>query len=271
MVSVITDSSSNLSREEGLKAGVTVIPLTIIFGNEEFKDGVDLDCSDFYEKLTGSKEFPHTSQLTEQQIEEAVEKAEKEGDEVLIMPISSALSASYERCLQVAKRYNNVYVYDTKCTTVMLKMLVLEAVSLKELPAEEVIKRLDVLRSKIKLYAIPDTLEYLRRGGRISKAAAKLGGILKLKPVITVNPKGELEVVSKQFGLNKGIKYIAEIVDKSKIDYSRPVYLLYSMDDKNSVALSAKIGAEYSEKVNLCPVIGAHFGPYGAGFVYAEK
>lgn len=271
MVSVITDSSSNISQEEGLKTGVTVMPLTIIFGNEEYKDGVDITLKEFYEKLVSRKDFPHTAQLGEQQIEEAVKAALARGDEAIIMPISSALSGSYERCVQVAQKYENVYVYDTKCTTVMLKMLVEEACRYRELPAAEIIKKLDAFRPKIKLYAIPDTLEYLGKGGRISKAEAKLGEIFKIKPVITVNLKGKVELVSKQFGLNKSINYIAGLIKKEEIDFTRDVYLLYSMNDNNSLALAKKTGGIYSLKTDICPVIGAHIGPNAAGVVFAEK
>lgn len=271
MVAIITDSSSNISAEEGKKLGVVVIPLTIIFGTEEYRDGVDIDCDTFYDKLTGSKEFPHTAQLGEDRIEEAVESALKTADEAIIMPISSALSGSYERCVKVAQKYENLYVYDTKCTTVMLKTLVLEARALRGLKAAEIIKKLDELRPKLKLFAVLDTIEYLGKGGRISKAAAALGTVLKIKPVVTVNSDGEVEVISKQFGMSKGIKSIAERVDKSKIDYSKPVYLIYTMDDKNSLALIDKIAAEYTEKENICPVIGTHIGPCAAGFAYAEK
>lgn len=271
MVSVITDSSSNISQEEGLEKGVTVMPLTVVFGGEEYRDGVDLNCDAFYEKLVSRKDFPHTSQLTEQQIEEAVERALKQGDEVLIMPISSALSASYERCVQVAQKYKNVYVYDTKCTTVMLKMLVYEACALKELPAEEIIKRLDEFRPKIKLYAVPNTLEYLSKGGRITKAQAGFGKILKIKPVITVDEEGKIALISKQFGMGKGIQYIAGLIDRKKIDFSKPVYLIYSMDETNCLALAKKTGGICTRKENICPVIGAHIGPCAAGICFAEK
>lgn len=271
MVAIITDSSSNITQSEAAELGVTVMPLTIIFGTTEFRDGIDIDCGEFYKRLTEGKEFPHTAQLTEAQIEDAVRAALEKADEVLIMPISSALSGSFERCAGVARRYENVFAYDTKCTTVMLKMMVLEAVANREKPVREIIKILDSLRPKIKLFAALDTLEYLGKGGRISKAAATLGSALKIKPVITLNIKGEVELVSRQFGISKGISNVAGRVDKDKIDYSKPVYFIYTMDDENCLALIAKSGIKFDEKANICPVIGTHIGPYAAGIVYAEK
>ena len=271
MIKIITDSSSNITQEEAKKLGITVMPLTVIFGQEQFRDGIDLDCETFYKKMAEEKEFPHTAQLTEEQIEETVKTALTEGDEVLIMPISSAMSGTFERCKAVAERYENVYAYDAKTTTVMLKIMVLEAVNNADKSAAEVIKILDALRPKLKIYAALDTLENLKKGGRLSGAVALIGTVLKIKPVITFSLEGKVEMVSKQFGINKGISYVAQTVDVKKIDFSKPVYLIYTGDDKNSESLIAKIKIDYTEKINICPVIGTHIGPCAAGIVYAEK
>lgn len=271
MLALITDSSSNITCEEAERLGITLIPLTIIFGSQEYRDGIDIDCDEFYKKLTTSKEFPHTAQLSENQIEEAIKNVLKPGVEVLIMPISSALSGSHDRCVKVASQFENVYVYDTKCTTVMLKMLVLEALANAEKPVAEIMKILDSYRPKIKLFAALETLEYLSKGGRLSKTGALLGTMLKIKPVVTLNLEGEVELLSKQFGMNKGISNIAGMVDKNKIDFSKPVYEIYTMNDANSATLINKIGVPCTEKINICPVIGTHIGPHAAGFVYAEK
>lgn len=271
MLKIITDSSSNITQEEAKKLGVTVMPLTVIFGREEFRDGVDLDCETFYKKMSEEKEFPHTAQLTEEQIEETVKSVLTEGDEVLIMPISSAMSGTYERCRKVADKYEKVYAYDAKTTTVMLKLMVIEALNNADKPVAEVIKILDAYRPKLKIYAALDTLENLRKGGRLSGAVALIGTVLKIKPVITFSLDGKVELISKQFGINKGISYVAQTVDAKKIDFTKPVYLIYTADDKNSEALISKLNIEYSEKINICPVIGTHIGPCAAGIVYAEK
>lgn len=271
MIKIITDSSSNFTQEEAKKLGITVIPLTFIFGSEQYLDGIDMSWEDFYKRLAREKELPHTSQLTEEQIESAVAEAKKQADEVLIMPIASVLSGSMERCRAVAARHENIYVYDTKCTTVMLKSLVLEALANVDKPVGEIIKILDGYRPKLKLYAVLDTLENLRKGGRLSSVAALIGNLLKIKPVIALGSDGKVELVSKQFGIKKGISYIAEKVDVKKIDFTKPVYLIYTGNDENSEILNAKVGAKYSEKSNICPVIGVHIGADAAGIVFAEK
>lgn len=271
MIKIITDSSSNITQDEAKNLGIELMPLTINFGTEEFRDGIDIDCDVFYKKMRESKELPHTSQLTEDQIEEAVKSALKEADEVLIMPIASALSGSFERCNAVADKYENVYAYDANCTTFILKMCVLEALKMADKTVKEVIAMLDEYRPKIKLYAVLDTLENLRKGGRLSKTSALIGSVLKIKPVITLALDGKVEMQSKQFGMIKGISYVAEVVDKKKIDFTKPVYLIYTENDKNSLLLINKIGIEYTEKCNICPVIGTHIGSDACGIVYAEK
>ena len=117
----------------------------------------------------------------------------------------------------------NVYAYDTHCTTVMLKLFVLEALKNADKSAVEVMKMLDGLRPKLKLYASLDTLENLKKGGRLSGAAAFICTMLKIKPVITFFNDGKVEVISKQFGILKGINYLAQKIDKEKIDFSKPV------------------------------------------------
>lgn len=271
MIAIITDSSSNITQSEARELGITVLPLTIVFGMEEYRDGIDIGSAEFYNKLTAGKDFPHTAQLTEEQVEEAVVKAKKKADEVLILPISSALSGSYDRCIKVAEKYEGVYAYDGKCTTVMLKMLTLIAVKNADKPAKEVINILSEYRPRIKLYAALDTLEYLGKGGRISKTTATLGNVLKIKPVVTVNDDGEVELVSKQFGMNKSIAYIADQVKKDKIDYDEPIIAIYSMTQENSDRLIEKIGVRYSEKSEICAVIATHIGPHAAGFVYVTE
>ena len=271
MIAIITDSSSNITQSEGKQLGITVMPLTIIFGADEYRDGVDIDEAKFYQKLTTEKSFPHTAQLTMEQIETAVADALTKADEVLLMPISSALSGSYERCVTVANKYDNVYAFDGKATTIMLKMLVLKAVQNVDKSAKELIQILTDYRKRIKLFAALDTLEYLGKGGRISKTTATIGNLLKVKPVIIINDKGEVEVVSKQHGIIKGMNYIVEQFVHDDVDYDEPLHILYSMTRDNSNKLVEKLGIGEHIASEICPVIGAHVGPNLAGVVYVRK
>jgi DegV family protein with EDD domain len=189
------------------------------------------------------------------------------------MPITAALSGTYARAKKVAEElaYKNLYVYETGATTAILKVMVLEAVKNKDKSVEEVVKILDELRPKIKLFAALDTLEYLQKGGRLSQGVALIGNLLKIKPIITHDEKSNVKLISKQLGMNHAIKNLAEKVDVNKIDLNYPVYLLYTMDDTNCDGMVAKLKINFGEKVNICPVIGAHIGPKAAGIVYVEK
>ena len=273
MIRIITDSSSNISQQEARELGITVIPLTIIFGDKQYRDGVDISTDEFYKKLTSTEDFPHTSQIGEDQLTKAYDECLKDGSEVLVLPISSGLSGSYSLAKTVAERpeYKNVTVYDTKCTTIMLKMLVQYAIAHKGESAANVCKGLDRLRKHIRLYACLNTLEYLKKGGRLGTAAATFGEILKIKPVITVNEDGGLTVLGKALGMHHGIKTITDLFKKDKIE-GDPVFI-HTMDDKNAKTLAQKCGEKFKNIIseNMCPVIGAHIGPAACGIVYIVK
>jgi DegV family protein with EDD domain len=247
--------------------------MTVMFGTSEYKDGVDISTEEFYKKLTEENVFPHTSQLSDDEFMQTYKLACESGDDVLVMPITAALSGTYSRAKKVAEEsgYKNLYVYETGATTAILKVMVLEAVKNRDKSVQEVIKILDELRPKIKLFAALDTLEYLQKGGRLSQGVALIGNLLKIKPIITHDDKSNVKLISKQIGFHLAIKSLAEKVDVNKIDRSKPVYLLYTMDATNCDHMVAKLKIDFGEKINICPVIGAHIGPRAAGIVYVEK
>lgn len=273
MIRIITDSSSNITQEEAKELGIVVMPMTVMFGSEQYKDGVDIKADDFYEKLTSSQEFPHTSQLTQVEFEEVFKEQCAFGDEVLVMPITAALSGTYNLAKRVADELNlaNLHVYETGSTTAILRVMVLEAVKHRQKSVDEVIKILDELRPKIQLFAALDTLEYLQKGGRLSRSTALIGNLLKIKPIISHDEKSNVIMCGKHVGMLLAIKFLADKVDTKNIDYSYPVYIIYTMDDTNSNNLANKLKLTQYEKMNICPVIGAHIGPKAAGIVYVKK
>ncbi len=270
---IVTDSSAEISQKQAAELGIEVLPLTIIFGTEQFRDGIDMMPEEFYKRLVSSSEFPHTAQLGYEELTSLFKDAKEKGDEVLIMPISSALSGTYEWTVRAARDvgYEKVHVYDGKCTTFMLEMLVKEAVKLRERPVEEVISALDDLRSRMRLYAALDTLEYLKRGGRISKVAATVGGMLKIKPVITVTEDGKIRLIHKSIGMNAALRYISELYSSDKKDANYAVRTIYCMDDSNCLKLRGLVGETPLPPENICPIIGTHIGPSAAGIVYVVE
>lgn len=278
MIKIITDSSANISQEEAKSLGITVLPLGVSFGTEAFRDGVDLSAEQFYKKLSSSKEFPHTSQPSREELVELFTRESAGADDVLVMFIADVLSGTQKLARQVVeeKKLSNVHVYNTRSTTAVLRMLVLEALKNADKPIKEVIAILDELRPRIRLYAALDTLEFLRKGGRLSGAASFIGNVLKIKPVIYFTGECEVKVCSKQIGYSLALKRLCEEATKEEIDQTQPIYYLYTGDDTNCNAMIEKLALPneikaQGEKVNICPVIGTHIGPRAAGIVVAVK
>lgn len=276
MIKILTDSSCVISQEEAAKIGVDVIPLGITFGSEAFKDGIDINNEEFYAKLIEGKNYPHTSQPSPQELEDHFAKAKEEGNTVLFLPLSSKISGTYECALRVkeAGGYDNVYVYDTLCTTIMLELLVREAAKRTHLAIDELIEYVDDLRKRARLVAGIDTLEYLAKGGRLNTATAAIGSLLKVKPLITISDKGTIDVIGKRLGVKMGIRAIGEMVDLSKIDPEYGIRFLYSHCTDNSKELIERMGLKEEDIVELTDigaVVGAHIGPNAYGYVYVNK
>ncbi len=278
MLRIITDSSANISQEEAAKLGITVLPLGVSFGTESFRDGVDMNTDGFYSKLASSKEFPHTSQPSREELHDLFARESAGGDEVLALFIADVLSGTQKLAAKVAKEdgFSNVFVYDTRSTTAVLRILVLEALKNADKSAKEVMAILDELRPRIRLLAALDTLEYLKKGGRLSGTATFIGNVLKIKPVIYFTEICEVKVYSKQIGFALALKHLCDAVRADKIDASQPIYYLYTRDDDNCNAMIEKLSLPQKmksagEKVNICPVIGTHIGPRAAGIVFVEK
>lgn len=277
MIKIITDSSANISQEEAQKLGITVLPLGVSFGTQAYRDGVDIDIEGFYKKLSSSGEFPHTSQPSREQLHELFERESKSADEVLVLFIAEVLSGTQELARRVVQEdgFSNVCVYNTRATTAVLRILVLEALKNADKPMAEVVKILDELRPRIRLFAALDTLEYLRKGGRLSGTATFLGNILKIKPVIYFTQECEVKVYSKQIGFTLALKHLCDRAAAEQWDLSQPIYYLYTHEDANCNAMIEKLAIDKEvkargEKVNICPVIGTHIGPRAAGIVFVS-
>lgn len=277
MVKIIADSSANISQIEAKEMGITVLPLGISFNEEEFLDDINISIDEFYERLTTSKVFPKTSQLSMELLEQTYSEAKKNNETILLILLSSKLSGTVN-CANLVKNnggYDNVYVYDSKGATALNRILVDVALQNKEKPAEEIIKILDEVRDRIELYAALDTLEYLHKGGRLSKTKAVVGNMLGLKPILTILKDGSLDVKAKAIGLNNAITTINNLVEKSGgIDTNYPVYFLYSKIDTNGKKLQKcyeHLNLKQTKLLNLCSVIGCHIGAGVAGIVYVRK
>ena len=275
MFKIIADSSANISQEEAKELGIKILPLGISFEDEEYLDDININIDEFYEKLTTTGIFPKTSQLSMETLENVYEEARKNNEKVLLILLSSKLSGTYN-CANLVKNngnYDNVFVYDSKGATALNRILVDVALRNQDKEPEEVIKILDEVRDNIELYAGLNTLEYLYKGGRLSKSKAVIGNMFNLKPILTILKDGSLDVKAKAIGFNNVIKTINNLVEKAGgIDENYPVYFLYAKDDKNGKKLQECYGnIKNSKLLNLCSVIGCHIGPGVAGIVFVKK
>ncbi len=268
-VKIIADSTADLRPEVAEKVGI--VPLTVHFGETEYISGVTITPQKFYEMLVESDELPTTSQPTPASFEDAFEKAVEEGYEVVCLTCSGKLSGTCQSANIAAAEFSGkVHVVDSNTIAIALGILVEYAVELAErgLSAEEIVLKLLQKREKVKLLALVDTLEYLKKGGRISSTVALAGGLLNIKPVITVDG-GEIKLLGKARGSRQGNNLLVQEIQKTGgVDFSKPVMLGYTgLSDallQKYIQDSASIWAEYREQLPVSivsSVVGTHVGP----------
>ena len=193
-------------------------------GSTEFAEGIDITREQFYEKLVESDEFPRTSQVTPFEFARELDKLE-DGDEALIITLSGKLSGTAESARAAASQSPvPAFVVDSESVTIGERILVERAVEMRDAGAEAktIAETLNREKADIKVIATLDTLEYLKRGGRISAAAALAGGLLSIKPVVGV-VDGEVAVLGKARGSKQGNNMLREMIAETGIDFSRPV------------------------------------------------
>ncbi|RKM61081.1 DegV family protein [Butyrivibrio sp. CB08] len=280
-VRIITDSASDISQELAKKWNVTVIPLKVRFGEEEFLDGVTLTGPDFYKKLVETDVIPKTSQIPPYEYSECFKEAVEAGDEVVYFGVSSGVSGSFQNaCMSAAEYPGKVFAIDTKQVCIAEYIIVQRAVELREqgLGAAEIADTITKELDKVHVIAVFDTLEYLKLGGRLSSAAAFAGNLLMIKPVITID-EGIVKVIGKARGSKNSHNMLMEFVkNHGGIDMDRPVCLAYSgfSDEmlKKYVEDSKVLYEGYESKLQYAVVgatIGTYAGPGAIALAYYEK
>lgn len=268
-IRIITDSTSDISINQAAQMNITLVPLKVIFGDKEYKEGVEITIDGFYEKLVKAERLPTTSQPSPDDFLKYFEEGKAVGDSIIVLVISAKLSGTYQSAM-IAKEmveYDDIHIINTDTVTSALRILVEQAVKLRGegRNAEEIVTNLLKLKEKVALVAMVDTLELLHKGGRLSKSAAILGTLLKFKPLITVKD-GVVGVLGKERGVNKAIGRLAEIIDEQGgIDTSYPVHLGYTANDDQCKLLKDKLEEKYGlNGMVMHPVgcvVGTHAGP----------
>ena len=277
-IHIITDSSADLTPADAQRLGVEVVSMSIQFGDRSYLDGIDLDKAQFYQLLAEDKTSPSTAQPTPADFLKPMEAARATGAEAVVITLSSILSGTHQSAL-IAKdmcSYGPIYVVDSLSATAGIQIMVEYACKLREqgLSAQEIVEQVETLKGRIRIFAVIDTLEYLRRGGRLSSLQAGLGTVTKLKPVIAVRD-GAVMVVGKAFGTAAATKQLLKFLSEHPIDSNFPAFALYS-DDRGRVDEFLPKLQEVNalpEDLRFCsigPTIGTHIGPGAVGMAYVE-
>ena len=278
-VRIITDSGFDIPGE--LDPRLTVIPLSITFGTTTYADGVDITNDRFYELLIESDELPKTSQATPYVYAQAFDQVKEAGDEAVVITLSSKLSGTYQSAVTAASDYEGIYVVDSKNVTIGQGILVQYALKLAEegYDAKVIAEALEDARERICLLALLDTLEYLKRGGRIPKSVGTIGELLSIKPVVGVED-GEVVMLGKARGSKNGRNQLHQQVEKRGIEFGMPILLGYT-------GLSQKLLKKYLEDnraiwegmvsedelpiTSVGATIGTHVGPGAIALAFFGK
>lgn len=274
----LTDSTADISPDEAARRGIDVVPLKVLFGETAYRDGIDLDHSTFYDMLAEAKQLPTTSQATPEDFLPYFERAKANGDRLICLPIAASLSGTCQSA-QIARDmcgYDGVYVVDSTQTVLGLRALIDLACLLRDqgMDAAGIVAEIERARSRVRLLAIVDTLEYLHKGGRLPAAVSIVGGLLKVKPIITLKD-GALDVVGKGVGAKGSLSAMMKLLGNSlRSDPRLPVYYGYTADDtlcqKLMEQTETRFGPHRREVCSVGAVIGTHVGPGAAVIVYLE-
>lgn len=277
-VRIIIDSTTDLAPE--LRGQVEIVPLTVSFGTEEYIDGVTITHEEFYSKLIESDVLPTTSQATPAAFAEVFEEVAAAGDSAVVITVASQLSGTCQSARIAAEDYDNIYVVDSGSVTLGAGILAEYALRCARsgITAAEIAGLLEKKKEDICLIAMLDTLEYLKKGGRISAAVAFAGGLLNIKPVVNVKD-GVINMLGKARGSKQGNNLLVQEIEKTGgIDFDMPILLGYSgLSDallKKYITDSAPLwenGIDTLRYTSIGSVVGTHAGPGAIAAAFFHK
>ena len=267
-VKLIIDAGCDLSKDQAQNLGVILVPMTVRFGVEEYRSGIDLSHEEFYNKLASAKELPTTSQPTPYDFEQVYQQVKEQGDEAVVLCVSSALSGTYQSATIAAADFEDcIYVVDTRAVSIAQKILLDYAISLKNhgATAKEITEELEKKKQDVCAYGAVDTLEYLIKGGRLSKAAGAVGSVLGIRPVLHLH-EGGLAVAGKARGAKAAITMTHNLVSEVGVDYSMPLGVGYTGNDASVITpymeAPNSVWTGYDVPIyNVGSTVGTHTGP----------
>ena len=275
-LAIVTDSVSDISPKIAKELKITVVPLTVIFGTDQFLDGVELSNSEFFQKLETDPNHPSTSQPSPEAFVKTYEKLLKEGFEILSVHVSAKLSGTINSAEQAIKSLdtNKIKIVDTGTASMAQGLVAMSAARAAKnaQSLDELADMAETTAKKTNVYVAMDTMEFLKRGGRIGKARAMLGSILNIKPIITTD-NGEIVPHSRARTIKKAISsMINDMGDKNQIV---EVAVLHSTTPDLAKDVLTQIDAQNLNNpgtiTEIGPVVGTHAGPGCLAIAYTTK
>ena len=266
MLKIITDSTSDLPKEIAEELGIIVIPLNVHFGDEVYKDGVDIFPDEFYPRLEKSAELPKTSQPSIGDFINIYKPILDNGDQIISIHVSSKLSGTFNSASQAKSQLdenNSISIIDTKSVSMGVGLISIYAAKLiksENLSLEEATKKITDIIDKTETIALVETLEFLQKGGRISKAKELIGNLLKVRPILK-SEDGIIVQIGRERSRNKGISFLEQSAKTSSpLQY---ISIMYSTTPDEAQNLADKLRSENITPIiaRLGPVIGTYAGP----------
>ncbi|MCH5251332.1 MAG: DegV family protein [Lachnospiraceae bacterium] len=278
MVRIISDTLCDLTMEHAKELNIDILPLTVRFGDTDYKCGIELSNQEFYEKLETSSDNPTTAAVNPFEFEEIFQRYIDAGDEVVAILFSKHMSATFQSATIAAENINSpaLHLIDCENGAMGQTLLVETAVTMRDagMSAEEITEKITALLPKTLTYIVIDTMEYLKRGGRISKSAALIGGLMKLHPVLQIVADGA-KPVDKVKGKKSCNQWLINKLQEQPADKSYKLVIGHSNTPERAEALKALLRESgiTNEIFITCigPVVGTHIGPNCLGIGYIEE
>ncbi|MBJ9988316.1 DegV family protein [Paenibacillus sp. S28] len=270
---IVTDSTADIPEDIAKQHDIHVVPLRLMFGEDTFEDGVDISAEVFYKRLVQSEQLPTTSQASPADYMQVYQEIMNEypGSPIISIHISSGLSGTYQSAT-IAKSMlegdPDITIVDSKSASYGFGLLVVHAARLaaEGRTAEEIVRSVEEVRRQRKLYFLVDTLEYLQKGGRIGKAAAMIGNLLNIKPILSIDEEGIIYAVEKVRGRKKAL---ARILERFREDLGGVqninVAVGHTADPASAEPVLEDLSRDFRLQevvlTNIGPVVGTHVGP----------
>ena len=277
-IQIIVDSTSEVSQEQAKEMGITVIPLSVYFGEEQYEDGIDISTDLFFDKLVKCEDLPTTSQINFLRFESEFQKHIDNGDEVLGIFLSSELSGTCQSAI-IAKNNiesDKITIVDSQQVTLCYRLIVEKAVEMRDkgFSVAEIEKALDKLKTQVFFLAVVEDLTYLKKGGRLSATSATVGSLLGIKPIVT-SKSGKIEVAHKVRGAKKAYEHIINQAIENGLNENTKCFIAHGQhleaytEFKNQLILR-----DISENVRECRIgstVGTYAGPECVGICFFKE